>query len=183
MNCGDGSERRRGGEQVGSLAAQHGAEQPERAAMGDYDRVRPGGAEVVGDRLHAAEQRRAAFAAGRGEPVGRAGPGVQCGPVDLVPAPAFPDAEMQFQQPGINRRMRRKPVGDRAAAAGGAGEHAADPASPKLGDELGQGGLAGGAQPEVEPAVAAAGLDRGLRMTDQEDAQAGRFSAVGPVRP
>ncbi len=182
MECGDGPERGRGGDEVGRAALQEGDHQAQGAAMGDDD-AGGAGAQVGADGLDAADQVGAGLAAGRGEQDGVGGPGVDLAALDIVPAPAFPGAEIEFLQAGVDACVRGQGVGEGAAAAGRAGQ---DPVDAGGAQGRGQGReavLAGAAEADVEAAVAAAGLDVGFGMADEEDGHSAGYSAPPAFGP
>ena len=87
---------------------------------GDVRKVR---FERGGERLRAGIERGDRFAAGRREAENVVGPGVELFAVDRVPALAFPGAEVDFAETGVDPGIFRQRFGEAAGATERAAEY------------------------------------------------------------
>lgn len=161
----DAAERRSGGQEVGRLAAQHGREEAQRAAMGDDD---TGGIEFDGDGPDTGNKSSAGLATGWGEVQRGGGPGVEVMAGDVVPGAALPGSEVHLLQPVVELEGADG-GGQSSAPAGGAAEDAGNAGGAQGCGQGGHGGLADGGEVEVEAAVAMAGGDLAGGVAHQDD--------------
>lgn len=165
----DRADRGRGGQQVGRVAPEECGNEAQRAAMGDDDAVFASSDQLDDGVFDAGDQVGAGFAAGwcKAERVG--GPGVECGAGDGVPREAFPGAEVEFLEAWLDDRSRHQGLGENEAAAGRAGDDFSDAGGGEGRAHRDERGVTGGAEADVEAAVAMARRDVGRGMAHQDE--------------